>query len=312
MLCFDKLKIITSINYIKDIDENLFQTNSISGILQSHKYKKSKPSSLLIMNNYERNELVIEFTSKILKDNFIHLINKDTIYECLNNINKLNICTLDIDNIINNSEIVKCDPVKDINFQDIKELKNYTNSNLVNHSKWKNESYPNGFSIRKVVSTARYKERIVVYDKEKELQNKDNKDFLNSLSNKEKSLSHYKGKVRIEQNINTEKQIRELLNISDNQLMSVLNSDANPILTVLNKALKEPSANTHVVLTLQDRLRELMLKDCNFDLSKVEAEVRKYSSKNSSITNAMKPYRELHHRLFNNTVPAFDLRKLVV
>jgi len=49
MLCFDKLKIITSINYIKNIDENIFQTNSISGILQSHKYKKSKPSSLLIM-----------------------------------------------------------------------------------------------------------------------------------------------------------------------------------------------------------------------------------------------------------------------
>ena len=124
MLCFDKLKITTPINYIKDIDKNVFQTISKNEILQSHKYRH-KTYNLLVMLNYEYNELVIEFTSKILKDNFTHLINKDTIHECFNNINQLNICKLDIDKIINNSEVVKCDPVKDIAFQDIKALSNY-------------------------------------------------------------------------------------------------------------------------------------------------------------------------------------------
>ena len=70
MLCLDKLKIITSINYIKDIKEgkNAFQSTYEGNELQCYKYKKSKPSSLLIMVNYLHNELAIEFTSKILKD----------------------------------------------------------------------------------------------------------------------------------------------------------------------------------------------------------------------------------------------------
>ena len=311
MQCLDKLKIITSINYIKDIDENIFQTISQKGILQYHKYNQTTPSSLKIMANYQFNELAIEFSSKILKDNFIHLINRNNIRECLSNINQLKICTLDIDNIINNSEIVKCDPAKDIDFQDIKELKNYTNSNLVNHSKWKNEPYSNGFAIRKVAGTPRYKERFVIYDKEKELEDADNKPFLNSLSDKEKCLSYYKGKIRIERNINTKEQIRKAFNISDNQLMSVLNSDANPIFSLLNKALKETPVNTPVIRKFRDREREAMLKDCDFDLSKVEAEARRLYSKNTQIAKIMLPYRELHHRLFSNTVPAFDIRKLV-
>jgi len=311
MQCFDKLKVITSINYIKDIDENIFQTVSKKGILQYHKYTQATPSSLKIIVNYQHNELAIEFTSKILKDNFIHLINKDNIYECFNNINQLNICKLDIDKIIANSEIVKCDSAKDIDFQDVKALKNYTNSNIVNHSKWKNESYPNGFALRKIARTSRCKERIVIYDKEKELNKADNKPFLNTLSDKEKCLSHYKGKIRIERNINTEKQIRDSFNISDNQLMSVLNSDTNPILDVLNKALKESPVNNTVICKLRDREREALLKECSFDLSKVEAEVRFFSSPTTSITKAMKPYRELHRRLQENTVPLFDIRKLV-
>jgi hypothetical protein len=313
MLCFDKLKIITSTNHIKDIDENVFQTNLMSGILQYHKYQQKKTSSLLIMNNYEKNELVIEFTSKILKDNFIHLINRNNIRECLSNINRLNICTLDIDSIINNSETVKCNPVKDVTFyESMKALKNHTNYNLSNYDKWKSKSYQNGFTVENTASTPRNKHRIVIYGKAKELDKANNQSFLDTLSNKEKCLSHYEDKVRIELNINTKPQIRELLNISDNKLMSVLNSAANPILTVLNKALKEPSANTHVIRTWKEYQIELVLKDCDYDLSKVEAKVRSLYSKNTQIAKVMKPYRELHHRLFNNTAPAFDVRKLVV
>ena len=313
MLCLDKVKIITSINNIKDINEDIFQTNIIGGVLQYHKYQQKKPSSLLIMNNYEKNELVIEFTSKILKDNFIHLINKNNIHECFSNINQLNICTLDIDNILNNSEIVKCDPVKDITFhEDMKVLKNHTNSNLSNYDKWKSKSYPNGFTVEKTVSTSRNKHRIVVYGKAKELGMKDNKPFLDTLSNKEKCLSHYEDKIRIELNINTKSQIRELLNISDNQLMSVLNSNANPILTVLNKAIKETNVNTNVIHTFKEYQLDLVLKDCDYNLGKVEAKIRSLYSKNTQIVKLMKPYRELHYRLFNNMVPAFDMRKLVV
>ena len=49
MLCFDKLKIITSNQYLKDIDDNIFQTISLNGIIQYHKYQQKIPSSLLII-----------------------------------------------------------------------------------------------------------------------------------------------------------------------------------------------------------------------------------------------------------------------
>jgi succinate dehydrogenase flavin-adding protein (antitoxin of CptAB toxin-antitoxin module) len=160
--------------------------------------------------------------------------------------------------IINHSEIVKCDPVKDIVYQDIKMLNNYTNSNFVNYNKWKSKPYNNGFTIENVASTPRNKHRIVIYNKGKELDKADNKLFLNTLSNKDESLEYYKDKTRIELNINTKAQIRELLEIEDNQLMSVLNSDANPILAVLNKALKEPSANTHVIRNFKEYQYELV------------------------------------------------------
>jgi hypothetical protein len=311
MLCFDKLKIITSSNYIKEIDRTAFQSISTNEKLQYHKYRQNTPYSLLIMNNYEHNELAIEFTSKILKDNFIHLINKDTIYECLHNINQLGIFKLDIENIINHAKVVKCDTVKDVIFQNIKALKNCTNSNLCNYNKWKTGSYSNGFVIKNVVGTRKYKHRIIVYDKGKELSNAKNQSFLNTLSDKEQCLLHYKNKIRIEQNINTENQIRDLLGISDNQLINVLNSNTNPILTVLNKALKAPVANTYVVNSLKEHLHKLMLEDCNNDLEQVEAKVRNLCSKNTSITKMMQPYRELHHRLQENAIPTFDIRKLV-
>lgn len=119
-------------------------------------------------------------------------------------------------------------------------------------------------------------------------------------------MFYFNDKIRIEHNINTKFQIKQFLNIPNNQLVNVLNSDANPILTVFNKALKEiPVNNTCTILSLKERLHELMLEKCDFDLNKVEAEIRYFSSKNSSITKAMIPYKELYHRLQKNIVLLF-------
>jgi hypothetical protein len=94
--------------------------------------------------------------------------------------------------------------------------------------------------------------------------------------------------------------------------MNVLNSEANPILTVLNKAIKETSVNTHAIRTFKEYQLELVLKDCDNDLGKVEAKLRSSYSKKTQIAKLMRPYRELHHRLQESATPAFDLRKLVV
>ena len=214
--------------------------------------------------------------------------------------------------ILNDSEVYKCDITKDITYHNIKELEQCVKTNLVNYNKWVCKSYKNGFVLENIVGTSRFKKRIIVYNKSKELEKAENLPFLNSLSNKEEVLSYYNDKIRFEHNINSKSQIKQFLNITNNQLMNVLKSNANPVLTVLNKALKEISVNnTCVIHSLKERLHELMLKKCDFDLGKVEAEIRCFSSKNSSITKAMKPYKELYHRLQKNTTSAIDIRKLV-
>ena len=316
MLCFDKLKLITSINNIKDIDTNEFDTNSKKGIIRYDTYQQKIPS-LLISAKYQHDELVIVFTSKILKDNFIHLINKNNIRECLENINQLNICKLDIDAIISNSLVVICDVAKDIYIQDMdmdmEALKNYTNFNLGNHSKWKQINHRNGFTLHNTCTTLRSKKRMIIYNKEKELERAENELFLNSLSDKDKCLLHFRNKIRIERNLKSAEQIRKELQIPDNQLMSVLNSDANPILAMFNEALKEIPTNIKKYHSITDYKNELVLRDCDFDVSKVEAKMRSLYSKNTQIAAVMKPFRELHQRLQqNDNTPLFDIRNLVV
>jgi len=296
---------------LKDIDDNIFQTISLNGIIQYHKYQQKIPSSLLIMVNYQHDELVIEFTSKILKDNFIHLINKNTIYECLNNINKLGICKLDIDNIILNSKVAKCDPVKDVvlNFCDIKDLEKYFKSNLTNYNKLECKHYQNGFVINNTASTPRSKIRTTIYSKKNELDRAENKSFIDSLEDTE-VLEYYNDKTRIEMNINTQVQIRQLLKIDNNQLMSVLNSTADPISTLLGKVIKETNVKNIHSYNLIDYKNELVLKDCNYDLKQVEAKVRGLCSKTTSINRIMQPYKELYHRLQVNDIPEINLSEL--
>ena len=310
MLCFDKLKIVTSTKHIKRFDKSKFQENLLDGKIQSYKYKQTMPH-VLIMINYDKDELVIEFTSKILKFDFIKLINKDTIYESLCGIPYIEFDD-DVEFLLDDFEVLKCDVSQDVSYgYDVKRLEQYVKSNLINYDKWKCENYRNGFVLKNVVATPRYKKRIVIYDKGKELKLKQNKAFVDEVDRNYFLEDYFRDKVRFEMNINSKFQIRQFLNIQDNKLMSVLNSDANPILAILNEAIREPDENTYHISSIKDYHYELTLKDCNYNLGEVEAKIRSLVSKNTSIKRMMEPYRELYQRIQNNKGPAFDLRKLV-
>lgn len=85
------MKLITSIDYISNINSTIFlATTNLDEVLY-YKYQQDKPYSLLILIDYSHNELVLEFTGKILLDKYSALINRETIIDSLNNINKLGI-----------------------------------------------------------------------------------------------------------------------------------------------------------------------------------------------------------------------------
>jgi len=315
MICLDKLKIVTSTKHIERFDESQFLAVFKNGKLQYYKFHQKIPYELLIMINFEKDELVIEFTSKILGLGFINLINKDTIYECLCNVAPSVKFNDDVEYILDDFEVLKCDVTKDVTYSDVKKLERYAKTNLSNYDKWKCEHQKNGFVLKNVAGTPRNKKRIVIYNKRNELKLGKNKEFLKEEDRWNDGsfiFEYFENKVRFEMNINTKIQIRQLLNISDNKLISVLNSEANPILDVLNEALKEIPANSDNYRNMKEYHYQLTLKDCDYDLGKVEAKIRSLYSKNTQIVAVMKPYRNLLQRLKNTSEPAFDLRKLVV
>lgn len=295
MITFDKLKIVTHLDYVNNVCKDQFVINTKKGRVIFCKFEQNKPFYLLLLLNYERRELIIEFSGKILMDSYFQLINISNIEDCLLRINKLGICKIDVQSILLNSEIVKCDVTRDCELGNIpfQNLIQHIKQNLSNYSKWVTKTFKDeGMIIENVVKTKRYHKRLVIYDKERELQLTSNQDFLNSLLNKEALLSYFKNKVRFELNLNSKSSVRKLLNINSNNIQSVLSSTANPILSVINEFLNLNN-NSIVSDSVRNYEHVLFLKECNYNLRLVEAKIRLLSSNKTSIRRAMIPFKRL-------------------
>ena len=309
MLKFDKMKLVTKIDYISDIDYSKFILNRKEESILYYKYQQERPFYLLVMVNYQHNELVLEFTGKILLDNYTNLINIHTAKDCLSQINRLGICHLNIDSIMEDCNVVKCDVTKDIECGPMQDIITNVRQNLSNYKKWITKPYrKEGIAIENVVKTPRYKKRLIIYDKAKELLSADNRHFLNAISNPNEMLSYFNNKTRFELNINTMDQIRNFLNIPNNTLTAVLTSKTNPILSVIDEAIKYNDYQQRT-MTLRDYEHSLLLKECNYDMSAVESKIRALSAKTTSITRVMKVYKDLYSQI--RTSPQIDIRALV-
>lgn len=306
---FDKLKVITKLDYISNINQDFFIQYRRGETLLYHKYKQEQPYKLIIIVDYNNNELVIEFSGKILKDNYPHLIGADNIENCLSAINEMNICQLDVERVISDAIVAKCDVTKDIEVEDKTSLFSYVRQNLANYRKWIVRDYQDGITIENCVRTPRYKKRFILYDKARELRRAANNAFLSSLNNRQDVEQYFQNKLRVELNINTMLQIRELLEVEDNDLMTVLTSQTNPILSIVDEAIREHRQINHR-LSLRDFERTLLLQSCNYDLLEVEAVVRGHCGRNTSIARAMQPYRDLI-KTQTQIAPQQTLRTLV-
>lgn len=313
MIKLDKIKIVTHINNISNINDEKFQSVVKEGVITEQRFKIKTPHLLEIRANYQEKELTIEFTSKILKDDCIQLINKNNIQQCLTNINQFGICTLNVEGIIADGDVVKCDVSKDVDCQDCKSLTKQLRSGVTNFQKYLPRIIGGNFVIEKNVTTKGLKKRLTIYDKGSEILLATNREFLASVKDKGAILDYFTGKVRFELNLNSKEQIRQSLGILDTSIQSVLGSTSTPIWDFLNKVLDDGS-DYKSRSTLNEFKNELLLKYCENDLAKVEAIVRSYSSPNSHISQMMKPYKELAIKLSENLSPNLkqQLRNLLL
>ena len=313
MIRFDKLKIVSRIENVSNINESEFHSIVKDDIIHELKYSIQSPSSLYIEIDYLENELVLEFTAKILKDEYPNLIHHDNIRTCLSNINDLGLCLLDIDAILADAKVVKADVCQDVTCLNNKELTKSIQANVSNFKRYQVKEINNNLIIEKNVSTRGNKCRLTIYNKELELQKACNRPFLQQVEDKNKLLSSFKDKLRFEMNLNSKEQLRKSLNITDTSISSVLNSDSTPIWDFLDKVIQDSEVGISCT-SLTELKNQLVLEYCSHDLSKVEALLRNYYSPNTHISQVMKPYRELTKRFAENLTPSVKqhLRNLLL
>lgn len=313
MIKFDKIKIVSSIENVKSLNEDVFENKVKDGCIVEQRYTMMSPYYLYIEADYREQELILEFTGKILKDDYKDLIHINNIHTCLSNINDLGLCDLNIDGILADGEIVKADVCLDVDYPDCKALTKSLRANVSNFNKYLARTIGDNFVIEKNVQTKSYKRRLTIYDKAKEIQKAGNRGFLSTFDNPQILLDYFDGKIRFELNLNSKEQIRKSLNIYDTSIGTVLNSTSTPIWDLLDNALVE--ADGEIICTDIGELKNKLLLDfCGNDLAKVEALLRNYYSKGTHISQVMKPYRALAAKLAENLTPSLkqQLRNLLL
>lgn len=311
MLKFDRLKLATSSKYITNFNQTQFLEIPMKQGDYYYKYHQDSPFSLTIINNPRKSELVIDFTGKVLKDAYPSLISRETIRQCFGNICAMRICDLDIDSILENSEVCLCDVTQDfVCNHSMDDIKRHIKASIRNYDKWLVKNCQNnGLEIYNSVTTPRRFKRFIIYDKAKEMKRAENRGFLACVDNPDTLLHQFEGKVRIELNLRSKEQIRNYLHIPNNQLQAVLNSTSNPIIEVYDEAITETITTTDKIYNKTEKLA--LLEQCEYDLQAVEMKIREHTSKNTSIRRKMEPYRMLLQSVRTAEVKPMNIRKLI-
>ena len=299
---FDKLKIVVkSSNYIDNINMSKFATIISEGIITAYKYQQTIPYLLYIEKDLKDNELIIEFTGKILRARYTELINQTNIRQCIDNINALGLCTLNTDAILEEGEVVKADVTIDSAYPDIRSLTKELQSCIKNNERYNAINEGENFIIDKRVKTKNRKLRLTIYDKEKEMRLADNRRWLHSLGyfEAERVENHFKGKVRFEMNLNSMKAIRDNLQLHDNSLTSVMNSNSNPIMPFLDKVLLD-NAEAKIATSVRDLERLAFMEKYDNDLKAIERVILPFKSPNTNLSQAMGHYHLLYNALHAN------------
>lgn len=296
MITFDKLKIVSDITSIEIHDTSRFETITKDGVVTALKYYQERPFLLMIKVDYQNREVVIEFSGKVLGKDYPKLISIRTIAMCFENINALGFCSLDMEAMMD-SEVVKCDVTKDVKTQNVSGLIQYVRSHISNYQQYLCRKRRNGnLNIEKNVDSSKTLKKMTIYDKEKEMHLAKNKAFVeaNGLE------GAFDGMCRFEMNLDSQEQIRRALHVQNTKLLTVLSADANPIADFLDKVVV-PNSEGISMTDKKTYMMTLVLKDCDYDLEKVEAKMRSLiHSKGTSIRNVMKPYIELMGQINSN------------
>ena len=283
-MTFDRLLIITKAEYISGIQEDEFVTFKDG----TKAYKRSTPYGVTISANALRNVARIDFTGKVLGERYRELISENTILQCFANLNALGVCQLDTDRILTDSNVAACDVTTDVHCTDTKAICKYMRHHMRSYTLFTIRQYVNGnFTAAKNVTDPDIMKSITIYDKAREIKKYENKLFREAYGI---SADDFKNICRFEMKLGSEEQIRNTLEIPTSNLQMVLQSDASPISDFVDDMLAPDTEST--ITNIQQYRIELILKDCEYDMQKVDAKLRTLYAATTGMSKILQPYRE--------------------
>ena len=293
-ITLDRIKIKANNKYLldqqikfnKDYDH---RSGMLKGEYYSSKADGDVPYNLFIATSKTKQTLTLEFSSKVLQEDYPKLISKETIGDCLERINQLGICQIDTQGILQTGCITSMDVTTDVDLDLTSQVLDTLNERVGNYRRYKWEHYENeGIAFSRDVKSRDCKETLILYNKGRELQRNDNQAFLNTLTNKYQVLDYFNGKARFELSLDTPKKIKHYTEVEDTYIMDVLNTKANPLLEVFNSVFGNVEACTPFKPQDYDTLTmDLLLAQYHNDLKQIEQTLRGVFKSRSGLTKRM-------------------------
>lgn len=291
MFGLDKVKLVMDMDDVEVLNEDVFEKRVVEGEILGLTFEQQTPFLLKIKIDYNQGEAVVEFTGKALLSEYHNLIRLNNIRVAIDNINAIGVCCI---NNYMSAEVVKVDCTIDVHCPYVRGISDFINSNLSSYRKYIGRYLDNGnFIVDKNVTTKQCKKRLTVYNKFIEMEKAKHRKFLKKYYDGENPFVH--NNCRFELNLTSKEQIRSSLHIENTKLKNVLLSaqNVNPIYDFLNKVICEDATSVVQGSRINDYYTALVLKDCDYDIKKVEAKLRMYYSKGTKMRFVLKRYRQM-------------------
>ena len=208
------------------------------------------PFSLYIHANRQSKRMTIEFSSKLLLEDYPLLISEDTFPQALRNIEGLGICKLNGKAIIEDCYFNKLHATKDVDMELTESILNTLNLCTGNYRRYKWKRYMGeGICFKKDVKSKDCKEELNIYNKEVEILTSKNKPFLKMVRNPTEIMAYYEKKTRFELKMETKRMIMKKLKIPDTSYYSVMHGNPNVLLEQFDCIFTPTSYNDKLINT---------------------------------------------------------------
>lgn len=301
MVRFDKITFVTPLTNVMIKENENWETIIKNGTIVRMRFMQKVPYLITLDANYQDGEFKVEFTGRILKDDYPLLINRLTIRKCLTAINQIGVCILNVERVLADSTVLRCDVTRDLSAVNLSDFRKHVVTHIDNHRKWICRSFTGNENIviEKDVTTQRNKRRMSIYNKTEELLKRNNDPFMHWVNTNE-IKRYFQGVTRFELSLSTCSAIRQELDVQDCDLITVLNSNANPICDFFENVLRDATPTVPGVNSMKtyDKLNTLIVN--NWDLNAIEKTIRQLYPK-SYHSSYLDDYRRLIDAHQNST-----------